>query len=329
MLLTLLMAAAAAMPQGNVDGTTSGAPTPGPGTPSTEGPRFGRSGGSTQQITLIAGDSKTMASVTSQNWNDNRFRAYWSSASQGFVDGFVKFDLSAIPDGSTITSMTLRAYHEEGFGNPKSDPEVRVYRVTDDSWSRAATNSHPGTAESLTGLITAFPTADLVPVDFVLDVNAVDWNADLADDALSLLLRNEAGNAARYSYVYFHGSDASPAPPELIVEYTSGNQLSMGDLIAGSLATIEINGVDAGATCWLGWSSSPGSKTVNTPWGSFTTDLGGPIKRLPSIVADASGYASLQVMVPPSAAGLTIHVQSLVVTGGSAALTNSVSDTIL
>ncbi len=68
------------------------------------------------------------------NWQDNRLRAYWSA---DYVDGFLKFDLSAIPDGATITSLKLTTYHEYGYGNPHDNPEVQIYRVANDSWSRA------------------------------------------------------------------------------------------------------------------------------------------------------------------------------------------------
>lgn len=314
--------------QAPIDGTNTGAPIQGPGQAALSAPVSTKHGLSTS-VTLTATDSKTMASVSSQNWNDNRFRAYWSSTSQGFVDGFVKFDLSTIPDSATITGLTLRAYHEEGFGNPNADPEVMVYRVGTDSWSRSATNSHPGLDEALTGIYTGFPSADLVPVDFVLDVNAANWLDDLSDDTLSLALRNEAGNVGRYSYVYFYGSDASPAPPELIVTYLDGPTLTLSNLVAGSQAIVEIASAPANALCYAGWSRSAGSTAVNTPWGKFTTGLGMPLSQLPPFQANGSGSALLQVNVPPSAVGVTVYVQALVVSGGSAELTNVDSGTVI
>lgn len=312
-----------------VDGTNSGAPAAQPGQPSAAAAMTTRNG-LTTTTTLTAIDSKTISSNSSSNWNDNRFRAYWSSSSQGFVDGFVKFDLSTIPNTATITAMTLRAYHEEGFGNPRDNPEVRCYRVGDDSWARGATDSHPGVAESLTGIYTGFPTANLVPVDFILDPNAADWSTDLADDRLSLLLRNEAGSVGRYSYVYFYGSDASPAPPELIIEYSDGPQLILSNLVGGQTAIIEVVGAAPNATCLVGWSKSGGPTSLITPWGTFQVDLGLPINQLAPLTADANGYANAAQSVPVAATGLTIYAHALTVdAGGNGELTNSLVEIVL
>jgi hypothetical protein len=280
-------------------------------------------------VTLTAIDSKTISSVSNANWNDNRFRAYWSSASQGYVDGLVKFDLSSIPDGSNITSMTLRAYHENGFGNPKSDPEVVIFRSSGDSWTRAnGADPHPGMDETLTPVHTGFPSADLAPVDFVLDVNTVNWAADLADDTLTLGARNVAGAVGRYSYVYFYGSDANPAPPELIIEY-GGATLALNNLVAGSTASVDITGADAFATCFIGWSRfGAGPTTFNTPWGPFDAEISNPINKLPPIVADASGKASIPATVPSAAKGLTIYAHALTFNGVAAALTNAVAEVV-
>lgn len=329
MLLSLLLAASPLLPaQQPIDGTNSGAPIPGTGTPSQTAPVTNRVGTATTTV-LTAIDSKTISSVSNANWNDNRFRAYWNSASQGYVDGFVKFDLSSIPNSAVITGLTLRAYHEEGFGNPASDPEVRAYRVNDDSWSRGATDNHPGVAEALTPIMTGFPTADLVPVDFVLDVSAASWAGDLLDDQLSLLLRNEAGSVSRYSYVYFYGSDASPAPPELIVEYELLS-LVVSNAVAGGTAIIEVIGGTPNSTCLVGWSRNSGATSLNTPWGNFTIDLKFPIRRLNPFSTDAGGYGVTTLNIPAGAAGSTVYMQGLVVApNNTAELTNSVRVTVL
>lgn len=329
MLLSLLLATSPLFAaQQPVDGTNTGAPTPGSGTPSHAAPVTNRVGTATTTV-LTAIDSKTISSVSSDNWNDNRFRAYWNSASQGFVDGLVKFDLSSIPNSAVITGMTLRAYHEDGFGNPSSDPEVRAYRVNNDSWSRGATDNHPGIAEALTPIMTGFPTADLVPVDFVLDVSAASWAGDLLDDQLSLLLRNEAGSVGRYSYVYFYGSDASPAPPELIVEYELLS-LIVSNAVAGGTAIIEVIGAAPNSTCLVGWSKNSGSTALNTPWGNFTIDLKFPIRRLNPFPTDGGGYGVTTMGIPAGAAGRTVYMQGLVVDpSANAELTNSLKVTVL
>ena len=174
-------------------------------------------------VVLTATDSKTIA-TTGENWNDNRVRAYWNIRS---LDGFMKFDLSSIPDSSEIVSMTLTTYHEYGFYNPRHDPQVRIYRSEDDSWSRGLMDPHPGLNEVLTPLATDFPAANAVPVSWTLDVDAVDWSADLLDDTLSLAMRNEK---LAYSYVYFHGSDSAFSAPTLTAEFTT--EFTQGESVA-------------------------------------------------------------------------------------------------
>lgn len=182
------------------------------------------------EVVLIATDSKSI-SPAGENWNDNRLRAYYSGR---HVDGFVKFDFSSIPDDQVITSMVLTTYHEAGFGNPFDDPEVRIYRVADDSWSRGPTDPHPGLDEVLTPIHTGFPAGDLIPYDWDLDVDAADWSVDLLDDVLSLGMRNEK---QEYSYVYWHGADANPAPPILTVNYIP-EPATLGLLAVGLVAVM-------------------------------------------------------------------------------------------
>jgi hypothetical protein len=266
------------------------------------------------QVTLVAEDSKCISSVSSANWNDNRLRAYWNSASQGFVDGFVRFDVTNIPDSATITGLTLRVYHEQGFSNPLGNPEVNCYRVDDDTWTRGATDPYPGIVEQLTpSPLTGFPSAALVPVDFVLDSGAANWTADLLDDKLSLALRNENGNIGVYSYVYFHGSDVTPAPPELIVDYVSGPSLAYSGTL-GSTLTFDYSGFTANAQIATLYGPA-GSLSGNAPCGSVTVDLT-PINFPPPsqvilLTADANGAAQLSRIVPSAAAGLRVQAVDL------------------
>jgi len=163
-------------------------------------------------VALTAQDTDSINTL-GQNWNDNRLRAYYDLTLY-HVDGFMKFDLSSIPDSAVITSMTLTTYYEP---DKYSDPNVRIYRVGDDSWSRASTGDpHPGLNEVLTPEHTTFPDTDLAPHTWPLDVNAADWTMDLLDNVLSLGMRNEKSD---YSYIYWYGSDSSPAPPVLRVTF--------------------------------------------------------------------------------------------------------------
>ena len=264
--------------------------------------------GAQSQLTIVAEDSKCIASVSHQNWNDNRFRAYWNNGGQGFVDGLVRFDLSGLAPGTNITGLTLRAYHEQGFGNPVGNPMVNCYRVADDSWMRGATDNHPGLNEQLTPQPQGgFPTGNLVPVDFVLDVNAANWAADIADGKLSLALRNENGAQGIYSYVYFHGSDpagASNQPPELIVDYASGPSLNISGPCPGQ-ATLTGIALTPNGTVFVGYTFQPGGSWA-IPGGSCAGAVLPTASRphlLLSTQADPGGDINLQVNVPPAACG--------------------------
>ncbi len=167
------------------------------------------------EVKLTAVDSDSIR-VNGKNYGDNRVRAYWNSQTS-FIDGFVKFDLSSIPDAAVVTSMSLRTWHQSYLGDPTGNPQVRLYRVGNDAWSRATVDPHPGMDEVLTGIQSGFPSEDLVPVDWTIDVSAAVWQGDLNDDVLSIAMRNE--NVGVNGHVYFHGSDVEPAPPVLTVGY--------------------------------------------------------------------------------------------------------------
>lgn len=152
----------------------------------------------------------------SQVWRDNRHRAYWSTSLLN-VNGFLLFDVSSIPDGSTITGMSLLCYLEDAFGSPANNPVVAVYYSADDGWTRASVG--PG-ALSLDVLLldNVLFTVYVPTYDFVLDHTAHDWSGDLVDNQICIGFTN---TNTTYSYVYFFGAGGSPAgpPPELTIEF--------------------------------------------------------------------------------------------------------------
>jgi len=262
-------------------------------------------------VVLTATDTKTIASVSHTNWNDNRLRAYFSNATQGFVDGFCKFDFSAIPAGAQISSMSLRTFHEAGFGNPSNSPIVRLYRTTDDGWSRGTTDNHNGVNEILTPIHPGpFPSADLTPYDWTIDVNAVDWSADLADDTFSLVMRNENGNQGIYSYVYWHGSDASPAPPQLTIRYSTGPHLKLDNFVAAQAATMTFSQFSPNGQAALLIGGSAGPLVIGSACGVQTYQVGAPLIVV-FIPIGANGSVFLAGPVPSDLTGFTIYFQAL------------------
>ena len=94
-------------------------------------------------MTLSASDTASVSMQSGKDtWNDNMVRAYYYDY---HIDGFMKFDLTAIPDNATINQLTLglHVYYDYGgrtFDSPYGDPQVRVYRSAYDAWHRGGTN---------------------------------------------------------------------------------------------------------------------------------------------------------------------------------------------
>jgi len=190
-------------------------------------------------VSLRATDTESQQEAGGSNFTDDRVRAY-TAASGAKISNLMKFDFSLIPDAAVITSMTLTTYHEAGFGNPYQDPIVKLYRTATDSWSRAnANDAWAGLNESLTGNISGFPSGSGTPFTWNLNVNAVNWATDLADDIFSLVMRNEKST---YSYVYWHGSDNQNLAPKLDIQYSMGAVPEPASLamwgLAGSLGLV-------------------------------------------------------------------------------------------
>jgi hypothetical protein len=150
-------------------------------------------------------------------WTDNRHRAYVDPAGW-HANGFLLFDVSGIPDNSTITGMTLRCYLEDAFNSPHNEPVVDVYYSGDDGWRRDT--ALPGTLSLDELLLGNVAFHEFVPYyDFTLDVNAHDWSVDLADDQICIGFTN-TNELTLPSYVYFIGAYGDPPgpPPELTIE---------------------------------------------------------------------------------------------------------------
>jgi hypothetical protein len=171
--------------------------------------------------------------------DDNRLRVYYNALNGIEIDGFIKFDLSSIPDTSVITSMNLTLFQE---GPRSGSPEVQVRRSSFDGWVRGGSGFPTTYDEVLTPIQSGFTGGQHVPYTFSLDVGAVNWTLDLLDDRLSLVLDQ---NTAETAVVYFYGSDpVSPTGdsnstgtvydyvPRLSIEYSVIPEPSTASLLA-------------------------------------------------------------------------------------------------
>jgi len=153
--------------------------------------------------------SVNVVDATSNRVTRNRLAAYdrdFSVGGVGQIDGFIRFDLSSVPDSSIITALTLTLYAEGAFSAPDGSPHIEVHRSSFDSWARGDS----GFPSSFEGALTPadmgpFPSVRHTPYDFVLDTSAIDWSTDLADNLLTLVLVEVSTTSN--DRMYFFGSE--------------------------------------------------------------------------------------------------------------------------
>lgn len=264
-------------------------------------------------IVLNPSDAECIATGSLQNFHDNRVRAYWDNPAEGYVDGLLKFDLSSIPNKSGITFMSLRLYHEFDGVNPFGNPEVAIYRSLDDGWSSQTNDPHPVVNRRLCSPVTSFPVDDLVPVDIPLNHFHESWPEDLADNELTLIVRNLAGQVGRQSHVYFYGKDPLPAPPELTITYVPTPGISVANLRHNVVALFQVYNATVGANCAVVLSpSGSGPATINAgPCGPTSFSLSPPHILLGTDAADAMGVAIVTYSIPAGARGRQVWVQGI------------------
>ena len=122
------------------------------------------------------------------------------------VYGFIKFNLSPIPDNSIINAMSLSTYHylnPSSVQSPHNNPTVDILYNSEDSWYRGGTPDLSLIGGPLSIGNTGFPTEDKILYSWTIDIDAHDWSTDLSDNLLTLVLDLAESD---YRFVYFYGS---------------------------------------------------------------------------------------------------------------------------
>lgn len=128
-------------------------------------------------------DADSIKPYQDSNYNSKAYvYSYYRNDPLNKHVGYLKFDLSSIPDGSTIDSMTLKLYTEIAWVTPGQP--ANIYRTSNDSWSSTTADLYPGTDELLGA--DQVITLSFSPYTWVLDVDAFNPQTDLTDNLLSL-----------------------------------------------------------------------------------------------------------------------------------------------
>jgi len=200
--------------------------------------------GSCIQVTDEVWELTPFESVTicpTTTWTDNRHRAYYSTSLLN-VNGFLLFDVSAIPDDAVVTEMTLQCFLENAFGSPSNNPVVDIYWSDDDGWTRTSVTPNQLSLNDL--LVNDIPFTTYIPdYTFNIDVGAHNWNIDFVDNQLCFGFKNDV---TYYSYVYFFGAYGTPTGPAPILTITTapGTPMDVDVVLTpyGTPITIPANG---------------------------------------------------------------------------------------
>jgi hypothetical protein len=105
---------------------------------------------------------------------------------RGEFQAWFGFDLSGLPAG-TPTSVSFTANYGSWYDDQEDDAWRTIWFGADDSWIGSATNPGNAPADSLLGtFLQVNGTIDWITVE--LDLSAFNWNANLSDGFLTLMV---------------------------------------------------------------------------------------------------------------------------------------------
>ena len=168
----------------------------------------------TDTVTIVATDAASLDySGTGGVWPGELY-VYEDPSFPYDIVGWMLFDLSAIPVGSSVDSVQLMTYAWAVSGVP----EIGLRYSTYDAWDRYSLTS----AEIPRDLEVSALYADVVTAAWhTADVDLFAWDidADVADGWLTLGADNY--NDTGYNYAYLYGPDTVGFEPYIEVEYST------------------------------------------------------------------------------------------------------------
>lgn len=153
------------------------------------------------------------------NWNTPYLEqfGYYSSIKRPLL----RFDLSQLPDGATITSARLNLTLQGIYGG--QGHLSALHRLPNDAWAED-TVTWNSFDQSGPVTIATLPGADeLGERTWTIDLDEWNWAADLEDGAVTLLVRWHDWEGGAESDGYYkantYSSKEGSAPPTLVIEY--------------------------------------------------------------------------------------------------------------
>ncbi|RMH02563.1 MAG: hypothetical protein D6702_08370 [Planctomycetota bacterium] len=129
------------------------------------------------------------------------------------------------------------------------------------------------------------------------------------------------GQEDNYPYGYLDGVGVDDL--SITSAGPTGPFLSVSNLVAGGVATIQVVNATPGGVVRHGYSLTGGGP-VSTPYGDLL--LSPPFTELPPMTANASGVASMSAPVPPQASGVAVWLHAFDL--GSLTFTNGLAEVI-
>lgn len=137
----------------------------------------------------------------------------WSYICQkGAYQAWFGFDVSAIPEYSSILSISFTGYMSASSDNPQRS----LWYDDDDAWITANTNPGNRSANEVIGTINQSSTEGYQWRTFTVDLSQHDWENDLVDNYVTLMLTGPLNGDHICGYVQFSSGGYAPS---LTVEY--------------------------------------------------------------------------------------------------------------